>query len=178
MVLQSALVPRCQSPTRTPERSTRERYAFVILGFLDRFRFFNSPISARPPRSPFKMTWELTRRRFTRAINSKYLFDRVVCLTWPRPSFLGALAFLTRCRHFDHNRLALTLLPSCRPAVLLHPSTQFSVNTNLLKKTLDWNSRLTLYSPSICIASFTCHHLPHRDDPRRSPRRQVQCLLC
>lgn len=35
------------------------------------------------------MTWELTRRRFFRAINSKYLFDRVVSsstnfsLLWP-----------------------------------------------------------------------------------------------
>lgn len=26
------------------------------------------------------MTWELTRRRFFRAINSKYLFDRIVSL--------------------------------------------------------------------------------------------------
>lgn len=73
------------------------------------------------------MTWELTRRRFTRAINSKYLFDRVVCPTWPRLSFPGALSFLTRCRHLDHNRLALTLLLSSRPASASH----LFITTNL-----------------------------------------------
>jgi hypothetical protein len=88
---QNALVPRCQSPTRPREihrQTQRRRHSQFLVGSLS---FFNSPISARPPSSPFKMTWELTRRRFTRAINSKYLFDRVVCLTWPRLSFLGAL---------------------------------------------------------------------------------------
>lgn len=73
------------------------------------------------------MTWELTRRRFTRAINSKYLFDRVVSLSWPRLSFLGALSSLTRCRHLDHNGTALTLLMSCCPASASH----FFTTTNL-----------------------------------------------
>lgn len=87
------------------------------------------------------MTWELTRRRFTRAINSKYLFDRVVCLTWPRLSFPSALSFLTRCRHLDHNRLALTLLLSCRSALASH----LFITTNLQSAFEIRLSKLTVF---------------------------------
>lgn len=54
-----------------------------------------------------KMTWELTRRRFIRAINSKYIYDRIVCplpspllLTLQKTLLLCTInTALTRCRH-------------------------------------------------------------------------------
>lgn len=73
------------------------------------------------------MTWELTRRRFFRAINSKYLFDRIVSLVSlpPRsalqliPGFLWPFHSPCHCTmNITLTRLSSSLLHRCPSALL------------------------------------------------------------
>lgn len=70
-----------------------------------------------------KMTWELTRRRFTRAINSKYLFDRIV--RSPLRSSCSTAGDCGPCAHFSNLDSTLRHCSSLCPAMLsLPPSDQ------------------------------------------------------
>jgi hypothetical protein len=116
----------------------------------------NINLTVLHPRTPLRsstMTWELTRRRWLRAINSRFIYGRIVsCSSAPCP-----LPAPLACLHLN---------------AIHPPSTLTARHRSLLPQSQQLLTRMPRLS-----AAIACHHLLCRDGPLRPAHQPVQRVL-